>query len=96
MLALWRYLGTDGKSIGPTLLADLICTTKGYAKKLLVRLRAKGYLKNLGRQEPGKCALRQLTGKVSLPVMRTKKRGTRRIPGGSAKRVPHGITDQGV
>ena len=101
MLALWRYLGGDRKSIGPSLLAELIGTTRGYAKNLLARLRSHGFIGSTGKRSKGtgKVAVRWLTGKIKWPLLKGKGAphgASNPIPGGIGKRVPGGICDQGV
>jgi len=70
LLALWRYLGAEHKSIGPALLGALLGTTTETARVLLKRLLKKGYVGSAGKRakKTGKAAERWLTDKIKWPV----------------------------
>jgi hypothetical protein len=85
LLALWRFLGSEAKPIGPSLVAHLTGTKPSHAKKVLHGLLIKGYITSSGKWASGlqRTATRQLTDKIKWP-----KRYPRSNQGRSPERSP--------
>ena len=108
LLALWRYLGSDRKCVGPSLLAGWLGIHRTHGKTVLWRLQKKGYIGSSGTAGRGvqPLATRWITDKSQLP--RVKKRGpqdnrsergpqdNRAAAKSSRKRGPQSTADLGV
>ncbi len=80
---MWRLNGHEWRTIGPQLLAYLLNTKYGNAKKILTRLRDLGYITS--RPSKGRIHERRITRKAKLP-----KRKLTGVPQGYSKGMPQG------